>query len=188
MNLGGNSLPRMPPVPTSDAPCPYLGCPLSLFPPARWRPARSQVLLLALARDRPDVHQVVSDLKRLDRADRFEIPQRLGQILLEFPELLGLAAAELVQILDTQRVRRGVRGIEAMQPQCQGLGSQLLALLPVNLRPAGRAEERCKLGIDLQDGAASVLVPVKLQQRPAVGPAILGEFDHRTGQPSKGQT
>ena len=54
-----------------------------LFPPASWRPARGQVLALARARDGPDVDQVVLDLKRLDRAGSFEIPQGLSQILLE---------------------------------------------------------------------------------------------------------
>ena len=48
------------------------------------------------------------------RAD--ELPQRLGQIFLEVAELLGLAAAELVQVGHGQRVRRGVAGIEAVQP------------------------------------------------------------------------
>jgi len=46
------------------------------------------------------VHQVVPNLKASDRANGLEIPQRLGQILLEFPQLLGLAAAELMQIFD----------------------------------------------------------------------------------------
>ena len=75
-----------------------------------------QVLLLALTRYRPDVDELVPDLERPDRADRFEIPECLGQILLEFPELLGPAAAELVQVGHTQRVGRGVGGIEAVQP------------------------------------------------------------------------
>ena len=67
-----------------------------LFPPAIWRPAGGQVLPLTLARHGPDVNQVVPDLKRLDRASRFEIPERLGQIFLEVSKLFCLAAAEFV--------------------------------------------------------------------------------------------
>ena len=121
-----------------------------LFPPPSGRPACGQVLPLALARHGPDVNQVVPDLKRLDRASRFEIPQRLGQIFLEVSKLFCLAAAEFVQILDTQGVGRGVAGVEAVQPQRQGLAAQPLALFPVDLRPARHAEERRELGVDLQ--------------------------------------
>ena len=94
-----------------------------LFPPASWRPAGGQVLLLALARHGPDVHQVAYDLKCLNRADGFEIPQRLGQIFFELPQPFGLAAAELVQILDRQCMGRGVGGVEAVQPQRQRLAT-----------------------------------------------------------------
>ena len=98
-----------------------------LFSPPSGRPARGQVLLLALARHGPDMDELVSDLKRLDPAGRFEIPQRLEKIFLEVAELLGPAAAELVQIGHAQRVGRGVAGIKAVQPQRQGLAPQPLA-------------------------------------------------------------
>ena len=67
--------------------------------------------------------ELVPDLKRLERPHGDKLLKRLGQILLELPHLLGLAAAELVQILDPQRVGRGVAGIEAVQPQRQGLAA-----------------------------------------------------------------
>ena len=94
-----------------------------LFSPPSGQPARGQVLLLALARHGPDMDEIVSDLKCLDPANGFESPQGLDQILLELPHLLGLAAAELVQILDPQRVGRGVAGVEAVQPQRQRLAA-----------------------------------------------------------------
>ena len=93
--------------------------------------------------------QIVSDLKRLDRAGRFEISQGLGQIFLEVAELLGLAAAELMQVSHAQRVGLGVARVETVQPQRQGLATQALTLLPVDLGPARRAEELGQLGIDL---------------------------------------
>ena len=54
-----------------------------LFPPPSGRPAGGQVLLLALARHGPDMDDLVPDLKRLDRTNGFEIPQRPDQVLLE---------------------------------------------------------------------------------------------------------
>ena len=87
-----------------------------LFPPASWRPAYSQVALLALARDDPDMNQVISDLKAPYRAGRFEIPERLGQIFLKIAKLFCSAAAELMQILDRQRMGRGMARVEAVQP------------------------------------------------------------------------
>ena len=133
LDLDGRGVPRIP----------------CLFPPTSGRPAGGQVLPLALARHGPDVDELVPDRKRLDRAGRFEIPECLGQILLEFPHLLGLAAAELVQVGHAQRVGRGVAGIKAVQPQRQGLATQTLALLPVDLRPLRRAVEGRQLGVDL---------------------------------------
>ena len=72
------------------------------------------MLLLALARHSPDMDEIVPDLKRLDRADGFEILERLGQILFESPQPLGLAAADLMQVGHAQRVRLGMAGIEAV--------------------------------------------------------------------------
>lgn len=88
------------------------------------------MLLLARARHGPDAHQGSYDLKRLNRAEGFEIPQRLGQILLELPELLGLTAAELVQVGYGQRVGGGVARVEAVQPQRQGLTAEQLCVGP----------------------------------------------------------
>ena len=83
------SVARIPPFGRSYPPFRSLVSPLSvaqttcLSPPPSWRPARDQMFLLTLARHGPDMHQVVPDLKRLDRASGFEIPERLGQILLK---------------------------------------------------------------------------------------------------------
>ena len=70
---------------------------------------------------------VVPDLKRLDRAGGFEIPQRLGQIFFELPQPFGLTAAALVQGGYGQRVGGGGGGVEAVQPQRQRLASEGLA-------------------------------------------------------------
>ena len=179
------SVARMPPQRGSDAPSAPLGCPL--FPPTSWRPARGQMLLLARARNSPDVDQIVPDLKPLDRADGFEIPQRLAQILLEVSKLFCSAPAELVQVGYAQRVGRGVGGVEAVQPQRQGLATQPLALLPVDLRPLGAAEERRELGVNLQDGPAGGIVTVKVHQIAAVCAASIGDLDRCSRQPRQGR-
>ena len=72
--------------------------------------------LLARARHGPDVDQVVPNLKRLDRAEGFEIPQRLGQIFFELPQPFGLAAAELVQVGDGQWVGCSVAIANLFEP------------------------------------------------------------------------
>ena len=102
--LGRACAPQMPCLRPSDAVpaplrcracAPQMPC---LFPPAIGWPVGGQVLLLALARYGPDMDEIVSDLEAPDRADRFEIPQRLGQAFFESSHPLGLAAAELVQV------------------------------------------------------------------------------------------
>ena len=92
MYFGQICLPQMPPMSTSDAPCAWAEF-RALFPPLRRASGRGQVALLALARHGSHMNQVVSNLEAPDRADRSEIAERLGQILLEFPKLLGPAAA-----------------------------------------------------------------------------------------------
>ena len=109
-----------------------------LFPPASWKPAHSQVALLALARHSLDVDQIAPNFKAPDRANSLEVAEGLGQILLEFPQLLGLATAEPVQILD-RHPGLGVARVEAVQPERQRLTAEGLALLPVDLRPVGAA-------------------------------------------------
>ncbi len=142
-----------------------------LFPAARLWPAGGQVLLLALARHGLDADERIPDRKRLDRTHGSEIPECLGQILLEFAELLCPAAAEFVQGGHAQRVGRGVAGIKAGQPQRQGLAAQPLALLPVDLRPLRPAIERGQLGVDLHNIPAGVLVAdTGLNQGAEVGP------------------
>ena len=54
-----------------------------LFPPSSGRPAGGQVLPLALARHGPDMDEFVPDLKQLGRTHGFEIPECLGQVLIE---------------------------------------------------------------------------------------------------------
>ena len=79
------------------------------------------MLLLALARHRPDMDELVPDLKRLDRTHGSKLLKRLGQILLEFPHLLGPATAEFVQVGHSQRVGRGVAGIKPCSHNARGL-------------------------------------------------------------------
>ena len=158
-----------------------------LFPPASWRLARGQVALLALTRHRPDVHQVVSNLKVPDRANSLEVAEGLGQIFFELPQPLGLTTAEPVQVLDRHPIGLGVARVEAVQPQRQGLTAEGLALRPVDLRPVGAAVEACELGVNHHDIPARLLVSHPLlNQRAEVGPPAVGNSDGGCRQPVQG--
>lgn len=85
-------------------------------------------------------------------------PRRLGQLLdgspehlTEFPQLLRVAAAQLLQRGDLVGVGFRVGGVEGVEPLDQGMPPQLCALYGIEGGPVAAHEENCQARIDFDN-------------------------------------